>query len=125
MISTCSKVIEFLPPFAYIWEYVVRAEHRSAFLDAYGRDGDWARLFVRDPAWLRTELLRDDRDPARFVTVDYWTSREARDAFRAAHDQEFSAIDQRCDAFTEHEIFLGDFVVADRASRDGGSSNNE
>lgn len=111
-----------MPSFAYIWEYVVRAEHRNAFLAAYGRDGVWARLFARDPAWLRTDLLRDDRDPARYVTVDYWTSREARNVFRAAHDEEFTAVDRHCDAFTEHEIFLGDFVVVDQASQDGGTS---
>lgn len=101
--------------FAYIWEYRVHPEHLDAFLAGYGRDGDWARFFARDPEWLRTELLRDDRDSARFVTVDYWTSRAARDAHRAAHDTEFRAIDERCASYTEYEIFLGDFVVADEA----------
>jgi quinol monooxygenase YgiN len=102
--------------FVYIWEYRVHPDHLDAFLASYGRDGDWARFFARDPAWLRTELLRDDLDAARFITVDYWTSREARDAYRAAHDTEFQAIDERCGGLTEYEIFLGDFVVADEAA---------
>lgn len=99
--------------FAYVWEYSVRRTHRAEFLAAYGPRGDWVELFSREPGYLETVLLADEHDENRFVTVDFWVSRADRDAFRKAHADEFSRLDQKCEAFTEREFFLGDFVEID------------
>lgn len=99
--------------FVYVWEYTIAAEHRTAFLAAYHPDGEWARLFRNDPAYLVTRLIRDVANPDRYLTIDYWTSREARDAFRERHRADFDALDRRCEALTLDETFLGDFVEVD------------
>ena len=96
--------------FAYVWQYTVRPDRLAEFLAAYSPGGDWTRLFSRDPAYLETVLFRDADDENRFVTIDYWTSRRDRDAFRQRHSVEFERLDSRCENYTEDEVFLGDFV---------------
>lgn len=96
--------------FAYVWRYTVSPAKRQAFLVAYNADGDWAKLFRRDSSYLGTTLLVDVDDENRFVTVDYWTSRAARDAFRERYAGEFGELDGRCEAYTKSEEFLGDYL---------------
>jgi len=95
--------------FVYVWEFRVLEERLPEFLAAYGPEGEWARLFRRDPAWLGTELLRDESDPTRFLTVDRWRSRADRDAFRQRHAAEFEELDRRCEVLTSFEVPIGEF----------------
>lgn len=98
--------------FAYLWRYQVDPKRITEFLLAYGPDGEWVRLFRRDPAYLYTELLRDAGDDCIFITIDYWTSRAARDLFRERWSAEFAALDRRCEAYTQDEQLLGDFYLS-------------
>jgi quinol monooxygenase YgiN len=95
--------------FSYLWEFTVRPDRLEEFLAAYGPGGDWELLFGRDPAFLRTELLRDCSNPQRFVTVDRWTSRAACLGFRERFREELAAVDERCAQLTTEERHLGDF----------------
>jgi len=97
--------------FAYVWEYSVDDAHKAEFLAAYDSKGIWAQLFQRDSDYLETVLLVDDVDPDRFMTIDYWTSKSARDDFRSRFRAEFDELDASCEAFTNSEVFVGDFVV--------------
>lgn len=97
--------------FCYVWEYRVRPEHLDEFERGYGPEGEWVRFFRRNPEYIRTELLRDRDNALRFVTIDYWTSREACLAARERWRDEFDAIDARYDRITESETHLGDFEV--------------
>lgn len=99
--------------FAYIWEYRINTEHAKAFEAAYGQEGGWVRLFRRDPAYIRTELLSDSSDPEHFITIDYWTMRQACFAFRERFQAEFDAIDKHCARFTPEERHRGDFNLID------------
>src|SRR5688572_23185888 len=94
--------------FCYIWEFRVHAEHLDAFVAAYGPDGDWVRLFRGDAAYVRTELLRDRDDPARFLTIDVWTDLAAYREFRRRLQVELEELDRRCEQFTIAEKHLGD-----------------
>lgn len=95
--------------FAYVWEFRVRADRLQDFERTYGPAGDWVRLFRRSPAYVRTELLRDERDPRRFLTVDHWQSRASWAEFREAHKADFDALDRRCEEMTEGERLIGCF----------------
>ncbi len=97
--------------FAYIWEYSVRPEAVEEFVEAYGPLGDWTLLFSRSEGYIRTELVRDEQDPTRFLTIDYWRSRTDKDAFRQSFSGEFEALDRKCESYTEVEQFLGDFEI--------------
>ena len=97
--------------FAYIWEYTVTEDHILEFRRIYGPGGDWVRLFSKGRGFIRTDLYRDQNDPGRFVTTDFWTSREARDRFRQDFAREFEELDQQGEALTSAEKFMGDFEI--------------
>jgi heme-degrading monooxygenase HmoA len=92
--------------YVILWRFT--ATHPD-FERHYGAEGTWAAFFRRDPAFIRTELLRGDGN--EYLTLDYWTSKDAFLAFRAAHLGEYEAIDRICEALTEREERVGDFVT--------------
>jgi len=94
-----------------VWEFRVRPERLADFLSAYAPGGDWDLLFRRGEGYLSTELLRDERDETRFLTIDRWDSREARDRFRLRFREEYDALDRRCEAVTLEETPVGDFSL--------------
>lgn len=96
--------------FAYIWEYLVKAENKSEFEQVYGPDGEWVQLFKQDTGYLGAELHRDTSNTQRYLTVDYWVSKKARDNFREKFAEQFKKLDKQCESLTEQENFLGDFV---------------
>jgi hypothetical protein len=55
--------------FAIIWRYSVPSDRVVEFVDAYGPDGDWVRLFAAAPGYVGTELIACE-DIGTFVTVD-------------------------------------------------------
>jgi heme-degrading monooxygenase HmoA len=94
-----------------VWEFRVRPERLSDFLSANAPGGDWDRLFRRGEGYISNELLRDERDETRFLTIDRWDSREARDLFRLRFREEYEALDRRCEDFTLEETPIGDFSL--------------
>jgi hypothetical protein len=97
--------------YAYVWSYVVRPEYVGSFRAAYGPKGEWVQLFRRDREYLRTDLLSNHGDPTRFMTIDFWSSREAFQSFRVRYSDEFNALDDRLAELTVEELHLGDFDV--------------
>jgi len=99
--------------FAYLWEYTVPTQHQEQFCLIYGPQGKWVQLFSQSQGYVRTELHRDAHNPNRFLTIDYWVSREARDQFREQFASQFTALDHACEALTVEERFIGDFEIID------------
>jgi heme-degrading monooxygenase HmoA len=97
-----------------IWEFRARPGREADFERAYGPAGDWATLFGQAPGYLGTELLRDQNDRRRFITIDRWVSATAYDTFRAQSAGEYAAIDRRCEALTEYEALVGVMGLAGR-----------
>lgn len=95
--------------YAYIWEYRVHPDRVSEFLEAYGPTGSWVRLFRKSSGYIRTELFRDRTTPLRFVTVDFWDSRESWDKFRSDYAAAFEQQDAHCGEFTAEEREVGTF----------------
>jgi heme-degrading monooxygenase HmoA len=88
------------------WEYHVKVERVSKFEEIYAAQGAWARLFQKHPGYPGTELLRDSKDPQRYLTIDRWTSAEAYNSFRAEWQDEYKKLDERCDSLTDREASL-------------------
>lgn len=53
-----------------IWEYLVKAEYLAEFEKFYAIDGAWVELFKKSTGFLNTELLRDAKQPQRYITID-------------------------------------------------------
>jgi heme-degrading monooxygenase HmoA len=92
-----------------IWEFRVRAGMEARFESAYGPCGSWAQFFSKGKGYVRTELNHDLKDSRRYVTLDFWVSREAYDDFRRKHAVEYGALDQRFEQMTEKELEIGKF----------------
>jgi len=95
--------------FTVVWEFRVAARQRRAFEKTYGPEGAWARLFHTGKGYIRTELLRDRETPGRYLTIDYWTSRQAFGTFKKRNHAEYAALDEKCTTFTEEERLVGEF----------------
>jgi 8-oxo-dGTP diphosphatase len=94
-----------VPQHVLVWEFRAAEGREAAFEVAYGPEGDWARFFRQDPAYLGTELLRG-RD-GRYVTLDRWRSKAAFEAFRAARREAYADLDRRMERLTGHEAPIG------------------
>ncbi len=104
------------PELVIVWEFRVRPAKRRAFEKVYGPEGDWARFFRRDKAYIRTELIRDWQSRDRYLTVDYWSSRPAYLRFKKENKTEYAAIDKKCESLTTREKFVGEFETVSRLS---------
>jgi len=92
-----------------VWSFEVEPEQVEAFEQAYGPDGDWARLFRRVPGYQNTALLRDVDAPGRYLTIDRWRTREDFWRFREAFRAEYVALDAKCERLVACEQLVGDF----------------
>ena len=97
------------PVFVVVWEFDIRAGAEEAFLQAYGVDGEWARLFRRGTGFVRVELARSIAKSNRFFTFDYWVSREAFEAFGVEFATEYKTLDKKLTGLTEWERRIGAF----------------
>ena len=95
--------------FLAFWEFDVKPGCDERFESVYGPDGDWAQLFRRYPAYLRTLLLRDPLRDRTYVTCDFWESRKAFESFRQNNVDTYLALDKRCEALTTAERKIGEF----------------
>lgn len=92
-----------------VWRFRPKPEAVGAFEQAYGAEGDWARLFGAADGFLGTTLLKGERNPAEYLTLDRWVSPQAYQAFRRDRDHEFTALDRRCEAMTTLEEEVGEY----------------
>ena len=95
--------------FLALWEFEVKPGCEERFQLVYGADGEWVRLFRGDPSFIETRLLKDPAAVNKFVTVDFWTSREAYESFKELNHAAYVAIDKRCEGLTVSERCLGNF----------------
>jgi len=98
--------------FVVIWEFQVRPGMEERFERAYGADGVWAQFFRKDEAYIGTELIRDLKAERSYLTLDFWTSQEAYEAFRTLHAAEYRTIDAECERMTEGEREVGRYSRA-------------
>ena len=95
--------------FVTVWEFRPRPGMELEFERVYGPSGTWAQLFAQGEGFVGTELNRDFRDSSRYLTMDFWVSRKAFEAFRDAHVAAYQVIDKECEALTAEEKALGMF----------------
>lgn len=92
-----------------VWRFRPLSNRVAAFEEAYGPEGDWARLFRSADGFLGTTLLKGGGEPAEYLTLDRWVSAQAYEAFRRTRHEEFIALDRRCEALTALEQEIGSY----------------
>jgi heme-degrading monooxygenase HmoA len=92
-----------------IWEFRVRDSQSHRFQQIYGPRSAWAQLFESGIGFIKTELHRDVRNPQRYLTLDFWATKDAYEEFRIAHSAEYLRIDKECEQLSERETEIGSF----------------
>jgi heme-degrading monooxygenase HmoA len=92
-----------------VWEFIVKGTALDEFEKAYGRRGDWSRLFDRYSGFNGTMLLRDAANPRRYLTIDAWETLADRERMLVEAAEEYAALDARCASWTESETEVGVF----------------
>jgi heme-degrading monooxygenase HmoA len=95
--------------FVALWEYEVKPGCEETFQSAYGPQGDWVRLFQRNPHFRETRLLQDLSRPRFYFTLDYWDSETSFEQFKAANQAAYAAIDRATETLTVSERRLASF----------------
>lgn len=95
--------------FVIVWEFRVRSRKRREFKRTYGPNGVWVKFFRSGKGYIRTQLVRDLKTAGRYLTLDFWTSREAYLRFKKENRAEYQAIDEKCLSLTENEVKVGEF----------------
>jgi heme-degrading monooxygenase HmoA len=103
--------------YTIIWEYLVKIEYLSEYEKFYASDGKWDELFKKGTGYLSTELLRDSKQPRRYITIDRWVSSEEYEAFLIEWQEEYQTLDVQCGEFTEYESLLGKWDSVNRDLR--------
>jgi heme-degrading monooxygenase HmoA len=98
--------------FVALWEYEVKPGCEERFENAYGPDGDWARLFRSDSHYHETRLVRDAFRPATYITLDFWNSRGAYEQFMATHQDKYKMLDAAGEELTSKERRVGWYELA-------------
>ena len=98
-----------------VWRFRPLPNRVAVFEEAYGPEGDWARLFHTADGFLDTTLLKGGGEPAEYLTLDRWVSRGAYQTFRRARNEEFLALDRACEALTAVEEELGEYEASGQA----------
>lgn len=94
-----------------VWEFRVRSGMEHRFEKVYGQGGVWVQFFSTSPDYIVTELIRDVEEPSRYLTLDFWTSRAAYEAFREQNREQYAAIDGEYEKMTEGEHEIGRFEI--------------
>ena len=99
-----------------ILEFVIKEEAGGQFELAYGPGGSWSKLFARCPGFRGTTLLRDTKDPRRFLAIDLWDTEAQREQALAEHKAEYSKLDTAFADWTESKTEVGIFRVRAEAT---------
>ena len=93
-----------------LWRFHVPAADEQRFLDAYGPDGAWARLFATAPGFIRTELWQSS--DGSYLTADYWSSPRDFDRFQSSHGEKYYRLDRELEGIAGAETFVGAFDLS-------------
>jgi heme-degrading monooxygenase HmoA len=96
--------------FQSIWEYEIKSELHTEFIEAYEPNGLWANLFSQCEGYIKTELKQEAGvHPTKFLTIDHWRSKNDFLAMKQAVSQDYHKLDKQCEAYTLSEKHIGFF----------------
>jgi len=99
-----------------VWAFVVKEEARGQFELAYGPGGAWSKLFARCPGFRGTTVLRDTKNPRRYLTIDLWETGAQREQALAESKAEYSDLEAAFGEWTESKTEVGIFSVLAEAT---------
>ncbi|MFL7890519.1 MAG: antibiotic biosynthesis monooxygenase [Anaerolineales bacterium] len=99
-----------------IWEFIVKDEFRGQFELAYGPGGAWSKLFARYPGFRGTTVLRDVKNPERYLTFDVWETESQRGHALDELQVEYSELEMEFEKWTVSKSEVGVFRMLSEAA---------
>jgi quinol monooxygenase YgiN len=104
-----------------VCEVIVKDEARGPFELAFGPGGAWGKRFARAPGFRGTTLLRDTRDPRRYLVIDLWDGEAQHQQALAERQAESLDLAAALAGWTESRTELGVFrLLAEATVRPAG-----
>jgi heme-degrading monooxygenase HmoA len=94
-----------------VWEFILKEEARGQFELAYGPGGAWSKLFARCSGFRGTTVLRDTKNPRRYLTIDLWETESQREQALAENKAEYADLETTFGEWTESKAEVGVFRV--------------
>jgi heme-degrading monooxygenase HmoA len=98
--------------FVILWEFEVKPGCQERFERVYGPLGAWVQLFLRDPRFRGSQLLRDPSRTLFYFTLDFWDSETAYQDFQNAHRPSYEQLDGATETLTLKEHRIGSFTMS-------------
>ena len=92
-----------------LWQFKPKPAKREEFERVYSSNGDWAKLFRRDPGYRETRLAREVSRKDVYLCMDVWSDLKSYENFKTLHRADYEKLDRECEALTDEEIALGIF----------------
>ena len=92
-------------------EFIVKEEVRGQFELVFGPGGAWSKLFTLCPGFRGTTLLRDTKNPQRYLTIDLWDTLIQREQALVEQKTEYADLEAAFADWTDSRIELGSFRV--------------
>jgi heme-degrading monooxygenase HmoA len=99
-----------------VWEFIVKEEARGQFELAYGPGGAWSKLFAHCPGFRGITVLREAKDPRRYLTIDLWETDTQREQALAERKVEYADLETAFGEWTESMTEVGIFRVLAEAT---------
>jgi heme-degrading monooxygenase HmoA len=96
-----------------VWEYIAKPGRADDFESMYRPDGPWGELFRESPGFVSITLMKDLRNPRRFMVADRWTSESTYEDFKQAHAAPYRELSERGHRLIERESEIGRFDFLD------------
>ena len=97
-------------------EFVVKEEARGQFELAYGPGGAWSKLFAQCPGFRGITVLRDTKNPRRYLTIDLWETGGQREQALAESKVNYSDLEAVFGEWIESRTEVGIFSVRAEAT---------
>lgn len=95
--------------FIVVWEFTVKPDRIEDFESFYRPDGPWTALFHKYPGFVSTTLMKDLRNPRRYVVADRWTSQKLYDEFKKIAAGPYDDLTTRGHRMIDKETEIGRF----------------
>lgn len=99
-----------------VWEFVVKEGTQGQFELVFGPGGAWSRLFARVPGFRGTTVLRDARNPRRYLVIDLWETEAQREQALTSHQVECASLEAAFADWSESRSELGVFSLRAEAT---------
>lgn len=92
-----------------VWEYEARPDRVEDFESFYRPDGPWGLMFREAPGFVSITLMKDLRNPNRFLVADRWTSVASYEEFKRTQEGAYAEMSARGARLYQRETEVGRF----------------